>query len=215
MYDNDMERVEDEFESFNNDVKQLQAIHKELFSEAFQPREPLAWELVGRKVPCVKENCDEYIPLNEMIDHVNAKHGGKKIDVDSDGMIDIWWSDNNLNDVNMYWVVTYSDFSGHTFLPRMVRKDGIYYLYTKILADSNAASKFKVDIEAKNMKNNLSLKLPGAKVYPADMKWEDVIKDEDGVLLFDKNLAKKLFSFHETDKTWPYKLTHKTTIKQI
>ena len=213
LYDNDRERVEDEFKCFNNDVKQLQEIHKELFAEEFQPREPLAWELVGRKVPCVAEWCSDYIPLNEMIDHVNAKHGGKKSKVDSNGLMSITWGNKDFNNENNYWTVTHADFSGHTFIPRITKKDGIYYLYTKILADNDAASKFKVDIEAKNMKNNLSLKLPGAKVYPMDMKWQDVIEDEDGVLSFDMYMAKKLFELSEVFKY--HRFSHKTTIKQI
>ena len=78
IYENDTERVEEEFESFNNDVKQLQAIHKELFDEEFQPREPLAWELIEREVPCPAEDCSNEFPLNELLDHLNAKEGGKK-----------------------------------------------------------------------------------------------------------------------------------------
>ena len=162
----------------------------------------------------MREGCRKYIPLNEMIDHVSdAKHGGKKSKVDSNGLMSITWGNKDFNNENNYWTVTHTDFSGHTFIPRITKKDGIYYLYTKILADSDAASKFKVDIEAKNMKNNLSLKLPGAKAYSMDMKWQDVIKDEDGVLSFDMYMAKKLFELSEVFKY--HRFSHKTTIKQI
>ena len=135
--------------------------------------------------------------------------------VDSDGLISSYWyyTIANWNKQNHYWVVTHSDFSGHTFLPRITKKDGIVYIYTKILADSGTASKFMVDIEVVNAKNKISLKFPGAKVYPVDMKWQDVIEDEDGVLSFDQNMAKKLFSVSNTDKT-KYVIAHKTTIKQ-
>ena len=42
LYDNDMERVELEFRSFNRDVKKLQKIHEELFEESFHPQVPSA-----------------------------------------------------------------------------------------------------------------------------------------------------------------------------
>ena len=215
LYDEELERVEEEFESFNNDVKQLQEIHKQLFAEEFQPREPLTWEFVGLpdKVPCVFEDCDEEVPLNKMIEHVNTEHYGKKMKAVSDGLIVILWNHNNMSNEYNYWNVLHCDFSGHTFIPRIRKWNGIYYLYTKILANKDAASKFKVDIEAMNVKNNISLMFPGAKVYPVDMKWQKVIKDEDGVLSFDKYMAKKLFSY-DTDKTWLV-IKHKTTITQI
>ena len=41
----------------------------------------------------------------------------------------------------------------------------------------------------KNPNSNTSLKCPGLNLYPVDMKWKDIIKDEDGVMLFDWNLA--------------------------
>ena len=192
----------------------------ELFAEEFKPREPLAWELVGRRVPCVAEWCSEFsyrdIPLNEMIEHVNAQHGGMKKEVDSSGLIDIRWNDKYLDTQNNYWspIVYHSDFSGHTFIPRIRKEGGIFYLYTKILADSDAASKFKVDMEVMNIRNNISLKFPGAKVYPVDRSVEDVKQDEAGFLSFDDHLAKRLFSIRDTDKTW-CDIRHKTTIKKI
>ena len=39
-----------------------------------------------------------------------------------------------------------------------------------------------------------SLRCPGVKVYPVDTKWQDVIKDEEGVLFFDQKLVTKFFS---------------------
>ena len=46
LHDNDTERVEGEFSSFNSDVMQLKKLHMELFDEEFEPREPLPWELL-------------------------------------------------------------------------------------------------------------------------------------------------------------------------
>ena len=211
LYDNDAERAEVEFESFNSDVKQLQEIHKELFDEEFQPREPLNWELFERKVPCVAEWCGEEVPLKELMEHVNEKHGVKKWTVDSDGLIEKNWNSKSGTKVRHY------DFSGHTFIHRLIKLKGIFYMYTKILADEAAASKFMVDLEVVNPKNNTSMKCPGVKVYSVDMKWQDVIKDEDGVLFFDQMMAKKFFSvqvFCDHDEDVCYHLTTRVTIKK-
>ena len=214
LYDNDTERVEEEFQSFNCDVKQLQKIHKELIGEEFQPREPLDWELNERKVPCVYEGCSEDIPLNELIEHVNAKHGGQKLKVYSNGMLQDWrwnmsfdlWNTKNIN-----WTVEHHDFSGHTFIPRFTKKEGIFLMYIRIMADEGAANKFMVDLEVVNPNNNTSLKCPGVKVYSIDMKWKDVIKDENGVLFFDQMMAKRFFSVTHKTKC---EITRKVMIKK-
>ena len=71
-------------------------------------------------------------------------------------------------------------------------------MYTRILADEDTASRFTVDLEMVKPSTNASLRCPGVKVYPVDTKWQDVIKDEEGVLFFDQKLAKKFFSVSET-----------------
>ena len=206
LYDNDTERVEEEFKSFNNDVNQLQKIHKEIFDEVFEPREPLSWEHIKRKVPCVHEGCSIKVPLNELIDHVNEKHGGYEQKSESEEFNDntssslIQFSSKiaNLYSDTHHWPVFYCHFSGHTFIIRLMKRERFFYVYTKILAEKNVASKFVVDLEVVNPNNNASLKCPGLKLYPIDMKWKDVIKDEDGVLLFEENLALRLIRIFDT-----------------
>ena len=208
LYDNDTERVEVEFESFNSDVKQLQEIHKELFAEEFQPREPLAWELIESKVPCVAEWCSEEVPLNELFDHVNEKHGGEKGTVDSNGFINDNWtmSFEVWKKKDVTFTVPHYDFSGQTFFLRLVKQEGIFCTYMRILADEDTASKFTVDLEVVNPDNNTSIKCTGVKVYPVKMKWQDVIMDEDGVLFFDERMAKKLFSVLSDQESLPESL---------
>ena len=63
LYDEDTERVEEEFAAFNRDVKILQVMHEKIFGEAFQPREPFNWEGQARKVACVSEMCSQLVPL--------------------------------------------------------------------------------------------------------------------------------------------------------
>ena len=208
-YDNDKERVEVEFESFKKDVMQLQEIHKELFDVEFCPREPL-------KIPCVSENCSKKFPLNKLIQHTDAKHGGAKgqwTAVDSDVLIQLTWryETKDWNNKDNNWGVAHIDFSGHTFIPRFTKREGIFYVYAKILANNDAASKFTVDLEVTNPNNTASLKFMGLKVFPVDVKWQEVIKDEDGVLTFDEKQAKKLFLDFDSKV---FKIKHKTTIKQ-
>ena len=205
LYDNDAKRVEEEFESFNSDVKQLQEIHKELFDEEFQPREPLAWEFFERKVPCVAEWCSEEVPLNELLDHINAKHGGEKGTVEANGVIDDDWtiSFEEWKKKDVTFTVPHYDFSGHTFLLRLIKQEGIFCMYLRILADQETAKKFMVDLEVMNLNNNTTMKCSGVKVYSVEMKWQDVIMDEDGVLFFEERMAKKLFSVHSDQKSLP------------
>ena len=47
------------------------------------------------------------------------------------------------------------------------------------------------------------MKCSGVKVYSIEMKWQDVIMDEDGVLFFEERMAKKLFSVHSDQKSLP------------
>ena len=214
LYDNDAERVEEEFQSFNSNVRQLKKIHKELFGEVFEPREPLDWEVIERKVPCVHEGCSEGVPLNELIEHVNATHGGHKLKVSSNGLLADWrwnmsfdlWSTKNIN-----WTVEHHDFCGHTFISRFTKKEGIFLMYVRIMAGENAAKKFMVDLEVVNPINNTSLKCPNVKVYPIDMRWKDVIKDEHGVLFFDQVMAKRFFSVNQKGKC---EVTRKVVIKK-
>ena len=205
LYDNDTERVEVEFENFNSDVKQLQNIHEELFAEEFQPREPLAWEFIERKVPCVAEWCCEEVPLNELLYHVNANHGGEKGTVQSNGLIvDDWtmsfevWKKKDVT-----FTVPFYDFSGQTFFLRLIKHEGIFCTYMKVLADKDTASKLTIDLEVVNPNNNTSMKCPGVNVYPVEMKWQDVIMDEEGVLFFEERMAKKLFSVHSDQESSP------------
>ena len=219
LYDNDTERVEEEFKSFNNDVNQLQNIHKQLFDEVFEPREPLGWENVKRKVPCVHEGCNIKVPLNELMDHVIEKHGGYKQKPELEE-----FNDDTCNSQvqfssrvsNMYkaethpWPVFYCNFSGHTFIIRLMKREKDFYAYVKILAEKNVASKFVVDLEVVNPNNNTSLKCPELKLYPVDMKWKDVIKDEDGVLLFDQNLALRFIRIFDNKNTEYQKSVNET-----
>ena len=62
------------------------------------------------------------------------------------------------------------DFSGHTFVQRVMKRKTVFYMYTRILADEDTASRFMVDLEVWKFSTNASLKCPGVKVYSADMK---------------------------------------------
>ena len=87
-------------------------------------------------------------------------------------------------------------------------------MYTRILGDEDAASKFMVDLEVVNPNTNASLKCPGVKLYPVDMKRQDVIKEEDGVLLFENRLAKKFVSVNSIAKPTKYEIITRMTIKK-
>ena len=54
------------------------------------------------------------------------------------------------------------------------------------------------------------MKCPGLKLYPVDMKWKDVIKDEDGVLLFDQNLALRFIRIFDNKNTEYQKSVNET-----
>ena len=148
-----------------------------------------------RKGPCVDEDCNDAVPLNELNYHVIEKHNGERGTVDSNGQITenfyIDWT--GLENLDGTWQFRYYKYSGHTFFPRLVKRNGFYYVYMKILSHEDAARGLQVDLEVVNPRSNATIKLTGMKVYPVDMKWQKVIEEGEGVLTFDQKMAGKLF----------------------
>ena len=124
-----------------------------------------------------------------------------RMTVSSDGCIENDWSlrSEGWDHKDTIWNIFYCDFSGHTFILRRMKREGIFYLFMVVLEGQDAASKFVVDLQVMNQKTNGLLKFPDMRVYPIDMKWHDIIKDGDGVLFFDQRLACRLFSVSYTD----------------
>ena len=199
-----MMEVEEEFASFNNDVRQLQKIHKEVFGSEFDPREPLDWEGKARKVPCVSHVCGKVLPLNQLLEHVDGQHGGVKLMVDRNGLVQrmLWQTVEIWNVDDVTWGVNYFHYSGHTFICRIIKHRGIYHIYVRIMADKDVAKQFNVDLKLVNPISKANIKIPGMKIYPIDTKWQDVIKDIGGVLSFHQLTAEKLFTFDDIGKEY-------------
>ena len=162
------------------------------------------------------EHVHTTLPLNEMIDHVHEKHDGMRMTVSSDGCIESDWSlgSEGWDHKDIIWNIFYCDFSGHTFILRRMKREGIFYLFMVVLEGQDAASKFVVDLQVMNQKTNGLLKFPDMRVYPIDMKWHDIIKDGDGVLFFDQRLACRLFSVSDTDDKKRYTTRCNVKIKK-
>ena len=169
-----------------------------------------------RSVPCVSEDCSEELPLNGLFQHVNEEHVGKRFTVDSNGLINHWWwmSAGNAKELDITWVVPYYNFDGYTFIHRIVKRERIYYVYLRIVADEDSAKKFKVDIEVESKDGQICVKYLGAKVYPIDIPWWDAIEEGEGVLEFGQKMAEKLFHYVEGG-THPYNVNIKYAIKKL
>ena len=179
----------------------------------------------SRKVPCVIEDCNDAVPLNELIDHIETvgtfecpRHWDLRIVECSDNSVETSWGGGKLNkkfkNLNRTWDhVFYYIYSGHKFFPRVVKRNNIYNVNTKIMANEEAANQFKVDLELGNKKNLASIKLPGMKVYSVDTKHQDILEKEEGVMSFGQNMAEKLFQW-EDDKSSSFLIKCTTTRKQ-
>ena len=97
------------------------------------------------------------------------------------------------SELDATWAAPYCHFSGHTFLPRFLKRGGTFYAYLRVMADEDAAAAFRVSLEVVNPDSNATVRCPGVRVYNIDMRWQDLIEDGEGVLPIEQKMAKKIF----------------------
>ena len=82
-----------------------------------------------------------------------------------------------------------SEIDGHTFFPVMIKRDNEFYAWVFILAPEETARRFRAtmtvggDYDSK-MKITLS-----SQVFPVDLKFEDMLKRHEDVLIFSNKQA--------------------------
>lgn len=81
---------------------------------------------------------------------------------------------------------------GNNFIFKAIRKDGIFYAWLQVAADSNVADKYTVGM---NISNNGTTLTEKGKVFPIDMAQSMVLGQGEGVMCFGEMIAKKLEKF--------------------
>ena len=88
-------------------------------------------------------------------------------------------------------------YFGNHFILNFHKNAGIHYIWTTLIGDTEQAKDFTIKMTlGKGQPMNIS---QHGKVFPMDAKFEDIIKDDDGVLVFGKVGNRKDGFFNEAN----------------
>ena len=144
-------------------------------------------------VPCLREDCG-MIPLHQLMDHSRSSHGYQ-------GMVDTQLRGGTMIATVCWNYVTEPDCdatfnccfilsnSNYILFPRLIKSQGYYHFYLKMLATEEVSSRLMVEIEVGNRTGKI--KLSELRVYPIEYGWEDVKLHCEGMLSIDTNLAQR------------------------
>ena len=89
------------------------------------------------------------VTLAQLMPHLENEHPwtARERATTSGGLMSTTWQYSAATDPldpDVTWSLMMHDFSGHTFFPRILKRDGIHHVYLRILASEEVAKKYKV-----------------------------------------------------------------------
>jgi hypothetical protein len=159
----------------------------------------------SRTVPCPDVDCPESVSLNKLPQHVHCSSEARENET---GIFKIDWSGevNRLTELEVVtWNAQVCVYEDTTFFALLHKTNGVYYAWLYINGGEDAALKYKVDIKIDG--SNTVITHTG-KVFPIDVKKEDVLKCSKDVLIFGQDLFMKMAEIDACDdKLLPVKYT--------
>ena len=140
-----------------------------------------------RKVACPDACCREYVPLRNLLEHM--EHGRDVLECNIDGLI----VEGFLMSTTYYnrkyetsdWDGRVFTFQDKHFVMVLTRIDRLYHSYLYILADIEEAKNYTVTITAGYGGQTEKIHR-GGQVFPIDAKQKDILKQRNGVLSFER-----------------------------
>ena len=137
-----------------------------------------------RPVPCPESNCNEYLSFSTLIDHIKQHlpdqdggnpHHGPSIKCQYE---------TNAQDLNIDggWGTKIMTYQGKQFITRFVVANRVCHAWIYILGHSEEAESFQVTIYIGE--GQQSALAHHGKVFPIDLKEDDIIGQKSGVLSF-------------------------------
>jgi hypothetical protein len=150
-----------------------------------------------RLVLCPDSWCKETIPLYTLLQHLDVEFK-REVKNSKDGFFsDCWAVSDEAQEAQNYrcWDATICKYVNTMFFTKLIKADGMFHIWLYIAAGAEEAKKYQVKITVANSASSLSLT---GKVFPIDIKQDDVLMGEQAVLSFGKNHLTKI----EAEEEW-------------